>query len=66
MHSDATDSADRTGDVSHCVFISNRQDIRRLSFVIHVQRSKWIRQGNMDEKCVVFMSSLEKKLSLSL
>lgn len=30
MQRNATDSADRTGDVSHCVFISDRQTDRPL------------------------------------
>lgn len=43
MQRNATDSTDRSGDVSHCVFISDRWTIRRLSQrlseVICVQRS---------------------------
>lgn len=43
MQRNATDSTDRTGGVSHCVFISDRQTIRRLSQclseAICVQRS---------------------------
>lgn len=63
MQRNPTDSADRTGDVSHCVFISDRQTIRRLSQCLSglfVYREVSGSDKVTWMKNVVFMSSLKK------